>query len=273
MSQRLLNQVAVITGSGSGVGRAASILFAQEGISGLVLADLNKSGLEATLKEIPAEIHPKVILTPVDVSKEDQVKSMIEKAEEKFGKVNIVFNNAGIMDSEDSALDTDASVFDKTFDINVKGVFYGCKYGIPAMLRAGGGSVINVASFVGHLGAATPQIAYTCSKGAVAAMTKELSAVYARQNVRVNNLCPGPLNTELLQKFLNTEEKRQRRLVQIPMGRFGEADEMAKAALFLASKESSFVTGASLFVDGGITSCYVTPEEKIDPFGGPNLNY
>ncbi len=145
-------------------------------------------------------------------------------------------------------------------DINAKGVFLGCKYGIPALRRAGGGSIINTASFVALLGAATPQVAYTASKGAVLAMTRELAVVHARENIRVNALCPGPLRTELLMKFLDTDEKKQRRLVHIPMGRFGEAAEMAKAALWLASDESSYVTGTEFVVDGGITAAYVTPE-------------
>jgi NAD(P)-dependent dehydrogenase (short-subunit alcohol dehydrogenase family) len=144
--------------------------------------------------------------------------------------------------------------------INLKGVFLGCKHGIPALKRAGGGSVINVASFVAHVGAATPQLAYTASKGGVLAMTRELAVIHARQGIRVNALSPGPLRTELLMKFLDTEAKRQRRLVHIPMGRFGEAKEMAKAALFLASDDSSYMTGGSLLVDGGITAAYVTPE-------------
>jgi NAD(P)-dependent dehydrogenase (short-subunit alcohol dehydrogenase family) len=141
----------------------------------------------------------------------------------------------------------------------VKGVFLGCKYGIPALQRAGGGSVVNTASFVARLGAATPQLAYTASKGAVLSMTRELAAIHARENIRINALCPGPLRTELLMKYLNTEEKKQRRLVHIPMGRFGEAREIAMAALFLASNESSFMTGAEFLVDGGITSAYTTP--------------
>jgi len=144
--------------------------------------------------------------------------------------------------------------------VNLKGVFLGCKYGIPALKRAGGGSVINTASFVAILGAATPQIAYTASKGGVLAMTRELAVVHARENIRVNALCPGPLHTDLLMKFLDTEEKRQRRLVHIPMGRFGEAEEMARAALFLASDDASYVTGTAFTVDGGITAAYVTPE-------------
>jgi NAD(P)-dependent dehydrogenase (short-subunit alcohol dehydrogenase family) len=145
-------------------------------------------------------------------------------------------------------------------DINARGVFLGCKYGIPALRRAGGGSVINTASFVAIMGAATPQVAYTASKGAVLALTRELAIVHARENIRVNALCPGPLRTPLLMNFLNTEEKRRRRLVHIPMGRFGEAREIAQAALFLASDESSFITGTDFLVDGGLSAAYVTPE-------------
>jgi NAD(P)-dependent dehydrogenase (short-subunit alcohol dehydrogenase family) len=162
--------------------------------------------------------------------------------------------------ADDDAVSTDEGVWDLTMDINAKGVFLGCKFGIPALRRAGGGSIINTASFVALLGAATPQVAYTASKGAVLAMTRELAVVHARENIRVNALCPGPLRTELLMKFLDTDEKKQRRLVHIPMGRFGEAAEMAKAALWLASDESSYVTGTEFVVDGGITAAYVTPE-------------
>ena len=146
----------------------------------------------------------------------------------------------------------------------------GCKYGIPALKRSGGGAIINTASFVSFVGAATPQLAYTASKGAVVAMTRELAVIHARQNIRVNALCPGPLNTKLLQSFLDSDEKKARRLVHVPMGRFGEAEEMATAALFLASTDSSYTTGTCLMVDGGITSAYVTPQEQIDPFSGPS---
>jgi NAD(P)-dependent dehydrogenase (short-subunit alcohol dehydrogenase family) len=162
--------------------------------------------------------------------------------------------------ADDDAVSTEEDIWDLTMDINAKGVFLGCKYGIPALRRAGGGSIINTASFVALLGAATPQVAYTASKGAVLAMTRELAVVHARENIRVNALCPGPLRTELLMKFLDTDEKKQRRLIHIPMGRFGEAAEMAKAALWLASDESSYVTGTEFVVDGGITAAYVTPE-------------
>jgi len=175
--------------------------------------------------------------------------------------LNVLFNNAGIMHSDDSdAVHTSEAVWELTLAINLKGVFLGCKYGIPALRRAGGGSVINTASFVAHLGAATPQIAYTASKGGVLALTRELAVVHAREHIRVNALCPGPLHTELLMKFLDTEAKKQRRLVHIPMGRFGLAREMAQAALFLASDESSYITGSEFLVDGGITAAYVTPE-------------
>ena len=155
---------------------------------------------------------------------------------------------------------TEEEIWDLTMNINLKGVFFGCKYGIPAILRAGGGSVINTASFVALLGAATPQLAYTASKGGVLALTRELAIIHARQNIRVNALCPGPVKSEMLMSFLDTDQKKQRRLVHIPMGRFGEASEMAKAALYLASDESSYVTGTEFTVDGGITSAYVTPE-------------
>jgi NAD(P)-dependent dehydrogenase (short-subunit alcohol dehydrogenase family) len=161
---------------------------------------------------------------------------------------------------DDNAVTTEESVWDMTMDINAKGVFLGCKYGIPALRRAGGGSIINTASFVAVMGAATPQIAYTASKGAVLSMTRELAIVHAREKIRVNALCPGPLRTELLMSYLNTDEKKQRRLVHIPMGRFGEAKEIAHAALYLASDESSYVTGTEFLVDGGITAAYVTPE-------------
>jgi NAD(P)-dependent dehydrogenase (short-subunit alcohol dehydrogenase family) len=186
---------------------------------------------------------------------------MIACAEETYGKLTCLFNNAGVMlgDDGDSEATTE-EIWDLTMAINLKGVFLGCKYGIPAIKRAGGGTVINTASFVAHMGAATPQLAYTASKGGVLAMTRELAVIHARENIRVNALCPGPLHTKMLMDFLDTEEKKQRRLVHVPMGRFGEAAEMAKAALFLASEDSSYITGTEFLVDGGITSAYVTPE-------------
>ena len=184
----------------------------------------------------------------------------MQVAEREFGKLSVLFNNAGIMHGEDDNAETTSErVWDLTFSVNVKGVFFGCKYGVPALRRAGGGSIINTASFVALMGAATPQLAYTASKGAVLALTRELAVLHAKEGIRVNALCPGPLRTKLLMDFLDTEEKKQRRLVHLPMGRFGEAEEMANAVLFLASKESSYITGTDFLVDGGLTAAYVTP--------------
>ena len=254
---RLTGKVAVITGAGQGIGRETAHLFAREGAK-VVVADINLAAAEQVEAEIGAD---QALAVQVDVSKATEVAEMIAQSEATFGAVHVLFNNAGIMHSrDDSALTTEEDVWDLTMNINLKGVFWGCKYGIPALRRAGGGSIINTASFVALLGAATPQIAYTASKGGVLAMTRELAVVHAREQIRVNAICPGPLRTELLMKFLDTDAKKQRRLVHIPMGRFGEAHEIANAALFLASDESSFVTGATFTVDGGITAAYVTPE-------------
>lgn len=256
---RLQAKVALITGASSGIGRATALLFAQEGAN-VVAVDINDSAGQETVQMI-TQAGGKAFYVHADVSNADDCQQMVQAAEATYGQLNIIFNNAGISHAEDDdALNTSEAVWDLTFDINVKGVFLGCKYAIPALRRAGGGSIINTASFVAILGAATPQLAYTASKGAVLSMTRELATIHARENIRVNALCPGPLRTELLMKYLNTPEKKQRRLVHIPMGRFGEADEIAAAALYLASDESSFVTGTSFMVDGGITAAYVTPE-------------
>jgi NAD(P)-dependent dehydrogenase (short-subunit alcohol dehydrogenase family) len=196
-----------------------------------------------------------------DVAVAGDCEAMVATAEATFGRLDVLFNNAGIMlPSDDDALTTDEATWDTTLDVNAKGVFLGCRYGIPALRRSGGGAIVNTASFVAKVGAATPQVAYTASKGAVLALTRELAVIHAREGIRVNALCPGPLRTELLMKFLDTEAKRRRRLVHIPMGRFGEAAEIARAALFLASDDASFMTGAELVVDGGLTAAYVTPE-------------
>jgi len=256
---RIDGKVALITGGSSGIGREACLLFAREGAA-VACVDVNEEGGQAVVAEIKAS-GGRALFIRADVSSNEDCARMVQETEDTFGALHVAFNNAGIMDSgDDDAVSTDEEVFDRTFAINVKGVFFGCKHQIPALRRAGGGSVVNTASFVALLGAATPQIAYTASKGAVLAMTRELAVIHARENIRVNALCPGPLKTELLMKFLDTEEKRQRRLVHIPMGRFGEAAEMASAALYLASDESSYLTGATFTVDGGITSAYVTPE-------------
>jgi len=256
---RLDGKVALITGGASGMGKVASSLFAREGAK-VVLSDVSDEAGEATAREIQAA-GGGAAYVHADVSKEDDAKAMVDAAVERFGGLHVLYNNAGIMLGDDGSVDTTSEeIWDRTLAINVKGVAFGCKYGVPAMIAAGGGSIINVASFVAWMGAATSQTAYTSSKGAVLAMTREIAVEYARRGVRCNALCPGPIETPLLMQLLSDEAKKQRRFVHIPMGRLGQAEELAKAALFLASDDSSFMTGASLIVDGGITAAYVTPE-------------
>jgi len=256
---RLDGKVVLITGGSSGIGRESALLFAREGAA-IAVVDVDDRGGEETVALVGAG-DGRARYCRADVSSATDCERMVAFAEREFGRLDVLFNNAGIMHArDDDAMTTDEAVWDLTMNVNAKGVFLGCKYGIPALRRAGGGSIINTASFVAVLGAATPQIAYTASKGAVLALTRELAVIHARERIRVNALCPGPLRTEMLMKFLDTDQKKQRRLVHIPMGRFGEAREIAQAALFLASEESSFVTGTEFLVDGGITAAYVTPE-------------
>lgn len=256
---QLEGKVALITGAAGGIGRETAQLFALRGAK-ILAADVDDEGGQKTVEQIVAA-GGQAVYVHADVSVAADCQNMVATAEREFGKLNVLFNNAGIMHSDDGdSQQTDEAVWDKTMAINLKGVFFGCKYGIPALQRAKGGSVINTASFVAIMGAATPQIAYTASKGGVLAMTRELAVIHARENIRVNSLCPGPLHTELLMKFLDSDEKKNRRLVHIPMGRFGQAAEMAQAAAFLASDDSSYITGTEFKVDGGITAAYVTPE-------------
>jgi NAD(P)-dependent dehydrogenase (short-subunit alcohol dehydrogenase family) len=256
---RLEGKVALITGAGGGIGRESALLFAAEGAK-VVSVDLHEASAAESAKLV-VDAGGEAIGVAADVSRSADCEAMVAAAEEAYGRLDVLFNNAGVMlSADDDALTTDEDTWDTTMAVNAKGVFLGCKHGIPAMRRAGGGSIVNTASFVAKMGAATSQVAYTASKGAVLAFTRELAVIHAREGIRVNNLCPGPLRTELLMKFLDTDAKKQRRLVHIPMGRFGEAAEIAKAALFLASDDSSFMTGAELLVDGGITAAYVTPE-------------
>jgi NAD(P)-dependent dehydrogenase (short-subunit alcohol dehydrogenase family) len=253
----------------SGIGLESSLLFAKEGAN-VLLIDINLPAAEKGASLINQRFpNVKALAVKADVAKEQDIKSAVEVAVKEFGRLDIMFNNAGIMHPEDdNALNTEERIWDLTMSVNTKGVWWGCKYAILAMrqnpvdeskgLRAGG-SIINTASFVAIVGAATPQLAYTASKGAVLAMTRELAMVHAREGIRLNSLCPGPLKTPLLMDFLNTDEKKNRRLIHLPMGRFGEAVELANAALFLASDDSSYITGTDFKVDGGLTSCYVTP--------------
>lgn len=252
------HKVALITGGAEGIGRESCVLFARHGAK-VVVVDMNEVKGKETVQLI-TQAGGEAKFVRADISKAAECEMMVQETEKTYGKLNVLFNNAGIMlSADDNAVSTTEEVWEKTMNVNLKGVFLGCKYGIPAIKRAGGGSIINTASFVAILGAATPQLAYTASKGGVLSMTRELAVIHARENIRVNAVCPGPLRTELLDKFLDTEEKRQRRLVHVPMGRFGQASEIAQAALFLATDESSFITGSSFMVDGGITAAYVTP--------------
>jgi NAD(P)-dependent dehydrogenase (short-subunit alcohol dehydrogenase family) len=257
MTGRLDGKVAFITGAASGLGRVAAERFASEGAH-VVIGDV-VDGSEAV--DAIEAAGGQVIAVPCDVTDEEQVRTAIDAAVEHFGGLHVLYNNAGVMLSEDDdPVTTPVEVYERTMDINVKGVLLGCRHGIPAILASGGGSIINVASFVAHMGAATPQIAYTASKGAVLAMTREIAVTYARQGLRANALCPGPIMTPMLSKFLSDDARRSRRLVHIPMGRFGTPEEIANGALFLASDDSSWMTGQSLIIDGGITAAYTTPE-------------
>ena len=256
---RLENKVALITGGGGGIGRESSLLFAREGAK-VVVVDLNESSGKETVALVKDSGGQSEFIK-ADVSDSQDAERMISFAEEAYGKLDILFNNAGIFHPDDrSVLDTEENIWNMVIDINLKGVFLGCKYGIPALLRAGGGSVINTASFVALMGAAVPQIAYTASKGGVLSMTREIAIEFARKNIRVNALCPGPVRTPLLADLIADPEQRQRRLVHIPNGRFAEANDIAAAALFLASDDSSYINGATFTVDGGITASYITPE-------------
>ena len=256
---RLAGRTAVITGAGGGVGRASARRFGREGAA-VVCVDVADEANEETAELVRSD-GGRALARHADVTDASELEAVVARAESEFGGLDIMFNNAGVMlDGDDDAVSTPDEIIDRTLAINVKGVILGCRYAIPALRRRGGGAIINTASFVASVGAATPQIAYTASKGAVLSLTRELAVVHAREAIRVNAVSPGPLRTELLMSFLDTDAKKQRRLVHVPMGRFGESDEIANAALFLASDEASYVTGANLNVDGGLTAAYVTPE-------------
>jgi NAD(P)-dependent dehydrogenase (short-subunit alcohol dehydrogenase family) len=248
MAGRLEGKVCVITGAASGIGRESAKLFAQEGAR-VVGVDL----VEGAEGELALQ---------ADVTDEDQVRGMYEEAAKELGRIDVLFNNAGINPTDDSSvIETDLQAWQRVQDVNVKSVFLCCKHGIPHLLEAGGGSVINTASFVAVVGAATSQISYTASKGAVLAMSREMGVEFAKRGVRVNALCPGPVNTPLLQElYAKDEVQAQRRLVHLPMG-FGEASDIARGALFLASDDSRFVTATQFMVDGGLSGAYVTPED------------
>ena len=253
---RLDEKVALITGAAGGMGLEAAKLFASEGAR-VVLTDVAEDAGRTAAREIGES----AAFVRADVSKSSDAEAMVRFAVETFGGLHVLYNNAGVMLPDDGGVvETDEEIWDRTMSINLKGVWLGCKFGIPAMLESGGGSIVNVASFVALLGAATPQIAYTATKGGVLSMTREIAVEYARRGIRANALCPGPIETPLLKELFADEAARQRRVVHIPIGRLGQAEEVVRAALWLASDESSLMTGAALVVDGGITAAYVTPE-------------
>jgi NAD(P)-dependent dehydrogenase (short-subunit alcohol dehydrogenase family) len=256
---RLAGKVALITGAGNGMGRAASLLFAAEGARVVVADTLDESG-HATVAAI-ADAGGESAFVHVDVTDENEVAEMVRFATTTFGRLDVLYNNAGIMPGGDGGTtETGVPTWDRVMAVNLRGVWLGCKHGIPAMVESGGGSVVNVASFVALMGAATPQIAYTASKGGVLAMTREIAVEWARRGIRANALCPGPVETPMLAELMADPDWARRRLVHVPMGRPGRAEELARAALFLASDDSSYMTGSALVVDGGITAAYVTPE-------------
>jgi NAD(P)-dependent dehydrogenase (short-subunit alcohol dehydrogenase family) len=247
MSEKLDGKVCVITGIASGIGAASAKLFAAEGaqVVGIDLA-------EADVGEMSVQ---------ANVADEDAVREALAEIRAQMGRIDVLMNNAGIVDDEDgSVLDTGLEAWQRVQDVNLRGVFLCCKHGIPHLIDAGGGAVVNVASFVAVMGAAVSQVSYTASKGAVLAMSRELGVQFADRGVRVNAICPGPIRTPLLDDLFATDpDQAEKRLIHIPMGRFGEPEEIARAALFLASDEASFVTASALLVDGGISAAYLTP--------------
>ena len=253
---RLDGKICVITGAAGGMGREAALLFSEEGAQ-VCVADVNLEAAKSTAAEARD-----AFAQQVDVADETSVKAMMDATAERYGGIDVLYNNAGISPNDDaSVLDTSVDAWDRVQAVNTKGVFLCCKHGIPHLQQRGGGSVINVASFVAILGAATSQISYTASKGAVLSMTRELAVQFARENIRVNALCPGPVETPLLLNIFGDDpEALERRRIHWPMGRLAKPREIVNAALFLASDESSFVNGAAFVVDGGITAAYVTPE-------------
>jgi NAD(P)-dependent dehydrogenase (short-subunit alcohol dehydrogenase family) len=253
---RLDGKVAVITGAGGGMGREAALLFCEEGAR-VCVADVDGAAAEQTATEAG-----EAFAVEVDVADEDNVRRMYEQTAERYGGIDILYNNAGISPGDDgSILETEPDAWQRVQDVNTKGVYLCCKHGIPHLLERGGGSVINVASFVALVGAATSQISYTASKGAVLSLSRELGVQFAREGVRVNALCPGPVETPLLLRIFGDDPAAyERRRVHLPMGRLAKPREIVNAALFLASDESSYVNGATFLVDGGLTAAYVTPD-------------
>jgi NAD(P)-dependent dehydrogenase (short-subunit alcohol dehydrogenase family) len=255
MAGRLEGKVCVITGAGGGMGADAAVRFSEEGAQ-VVVADVDGAAAEQVAREVDG------LAVQVDVSDEPSVQTLYAAAAERFGGIDVLYNNAGISPADDaSILETDLEAWERVQAVNTRGVYLCCKHGIPHLLERGGGSVINVASFVALVGAATSQISYTASKGAVLSLSRELAVQFARRGVRVNALCPGPVETPLLLRIFGDDPAAfERRRIHLPMGRLAKPREVVNGALFLASDESSYVNGATFLVDGGLTAAYVTPE-------------
>lgn len=252
---RLANKVVLVTGAGSGMGRVACKLFAREGAR-IVATDLLADSLARTVEEV-RQGGGEIVAVQGDVSRGADVANAVAEGVRAFGALHVLYNNAGIFPDDDSSVvETSEATLQRTLDVNLKGVFLCCKYGLPELLRVGGGSIINIASFVALVGCTVPQDAYTASKGAVLALTKSLAVQYGRQGVRANALCPGPIETPLLRELLKDPAKRALRLDRIPLGRFGRPEDVVNAGLFLASDDSSWITGTTFMVDGGITVNY-----------------
>ncbi len=253
---RLAGKVILVTGAASGMGLVATRMFAAEGAK-VIAADLNAAGLEAALAGLDPALTDSVLAVAGSVTDSDDVARMVAEGVERFGKLNVLYNNAGIMPGADtSVVETGEDVWDEVLDVNLKSIYLTCKHGIPALIAAGGGSVINIASFVALVGCTNPQDAYTASKGAVLALTRSLAVQYGLQGVRANAICPGPILTPMTEQLFPNEAERMKRLNRIPLGRFGRAEDIVHAGVFLASDESSWMTGSQFVVDGGITVNY-----------------
>ena len=252
---RLANKTALVTGAGSGMGRLAAQMFAREGAK-ILATDISQSPLAETVSLVEAE-GGSIIGVPVDVTDAAGLSDVIVAGVKEFGQLNVLYNNAGIFPDDDtSVMETDERVYQRVIDVNLKGVYLACKYGIPELMKAGGGSVVNIASFTALMGCTVPQDAYTASKGAVLSLTRSLAVQYGPHGVRANAICPGPIMTPMLESLFPTEEEKMKRLNRIPLGRFGRAEDVVYAGIYLASDESSWVTGTTFVVDGGITVNY-----------------
>lgn len=253
---RLGEKVVFVTGAASGMGRVATRMFAEQGAR-VIAGDINEAGLAAVVAELPEELKSSVLPVVGSVSSSTDVARMIDEGVARFGKLNVLYNNAGIMPGEDtSVLETSEETWEQVLDVNLKSIFLCCKHGIPKLIEAGGGSIVNIASFVALVGCTVPQDAYTASKGGVLSLTRSLAVQYGKQGVRANAICPGPVLTPLLETLFPSEEEKMKRLNRIPMGRFGRAEDIVWAGIFLASDESSWMTGSQFVVDGGITVNY-----------------